>query len=102
MAVKKWADVRDAHVEAIGQERVAEGAARLLSRVRAHQLADMRKQRGLTQRDVAEAMSVSVGRVSQIEAGDVSSVDVLDRYVTAIGGHLELVATFGEEQVRVG
>jgi len=58
--------------------------------------------RGLTQREVAVAMGVSVGRVSQIESGDISGIDVLDRYVAALGGLLEIVANFGEEQFRVG
>ncbi len=44
-------------------------------------------------------MGVSVGRVSQIEHGDLSGLDVLDRYVTALGGRLDLVATFGDEQM---
>jgi hypothetical protein len=40
--------------------------------------------------------------VSQIEHGDLSGLDVLDRYVTALGGQLGLVATFGDEQLKVG
>lgn len=102
MAVKRWAEARTPHVEAIGADRVAQGTAQLLSRVRAARLADIRKRQGLTQRDVASSMGVSVGRVSQIESGSVSGVDVLDRYVTALGGRLEFIATFGEEQLRVG
>ena len=47
-------------------------------------------------------MGVSVGRVSQIESGDISGIDVLDRYVAALGSLLEIVANFGEEQFRVG
>jgi DNA-binding XRE family transcriptional regulator len=101
--MKRWSDVRDKHIAAAGgAEAVQEGEARLLTQVRAHRLAEIRKRQGLTQRDVATAMGVSVGRVSQIEAGDISGIDVLDRYVTAIGGLLEIVATFGEEQFKVG
>ena len=103
MSLKRWADVRDKHVAAAGgAEAVREGKERLLGQVRAHRLAEIRKRQGLTQRDVAAAMGVSAGRVSQIEAGDISGIDVLDRYVTAIGGLLEIVATFGDEQFKVG
>jgi DNA-binding XRE family transcriptional regulator len=102
MGAKKWSDVRAGHVDAIGAERVVLGASQVLARVRAHRLAEVRKQQGFTQRDVAEAMGVSVGRVSQIESGDLSGVDVLDRYVSAIGGQLEIMATFGDDHVRVG
>ncbi|GIH71491.1 helix-turn-helix domain-containing protein [Sphaerimonospora thailandensis] len=64
-------------------------------------LAEMRKRRGLTQTQVAERMGISVARVSQIENGDVSTREVLDRYVAALGGTLKLVADFGDEQLKV-
>jgi DNA-binding XRE family transcriptional regulator len=98
----KWSQIRETHLEAAGPSAVEAEASRLLSQVRAHRLAEIRKRRRLTQRDVAMAMGVSVGRVSQIEAGDLSGIDVLDRYVTAIGGLLEIVANFGDEQYKVG
>lgn len=103
MTMKRWSDIRDKHIAAAGgTEVVQKGKERLLTQVRAHRLAEIRKRQGLTQRDVAAAMGISIGRVSQIEAGDISGIDVLDRYVTAIGGLLEIVATFGEEQFKVG
>lgn len=103
MTMKRWNDIRDRHVAAAGgAEAVNDRTERLLGQVRAHRLAEIRKRQGLTQRDVASAMGISVGRVSQIEAGDISGIDVLDRYVTAIGGLLEIVATFGDEQFKVG
>jgi DNA-binding XRE family transcriptional regulator len=101
--MKRWSEIRDKHVSAAGgAETIREDKERLLAQVRAHRLADIRKRQGLTQRDVAAAMGVSIGRISQIEAGDISGIDVLDRYVTAIGGLLEIVATFGDEQFKVG
>ena len=102
MSTKKWSVVRGKHVEAAGPEVVAEHAERMLARVRAHNLAEVRRRKGLTQRQVADAMAVSTGRISQIEHGDLSGLDVLDRYVQALGGQLGLVATFGDEQVKVG
>lgn len=102
MSTKKWSDVRGKHVAAAGPEVVAKHAERMLARVRAHSLAEVRRRKGLTQRQVADAMGVSTGRISQIEHGDLSGLDVLDRYVQALGGQLGLVATFGDEQVKVG
>ena len=67
MSAVRWSDVRDKHVGAIGEQDVEQGKTRLLAQVRAHRLAEMRKRRGLTQRQVAQAMGVTVGRVSQIE-----------------------------------
>ena len=47
-------------------------------------------------------MGVSVARVSQIESGDVSTQDVLNRFVTALGGTLlKLIADFGDEQLKI-
>ncbi|GAA4961885.1 hypothetical protein GCM10023334_081180 [Nonomuraea thailandensis] len=40
-------------------------------------------------------------RVSQIEGGDVSTREVLDRYVAALGGTLKLIADLGDEQLKV-
>lgn len=94
MAFRKWTDVRSDHIERIGIERVAELTARLSLRLQMQALVDMRKRRRLTQGDIAESMGVSVGRVSQIESGDVAGIDVLERYVSALGGDLELTAIF--------
>jgi DNA-binding XRE family transcriptional regulator len=102
MSTVRWSEVRDKHVAAVGAEDVELGKARLLTQVRAHRLAEMRKRRGLTQRHVAQTMGLTVGRVSQIENGELAGIDVLDRYVSALGGNLQIVATFGDEQIKVG
>lgn len=102
MSTVRWSDVRGKHVERIGEDEVEQGKARVLAQVRAHRLAEMRKRRGLTQRQVAQAMGVTVGRVSQIENGELAGIDVLDRYVSALGGDLQIVANFGDEQIKVG
>jgi hypothetical protein len=44
---------------------------------------------------------VSVARVPQIESGDVSTQDVLNRLVAALGGTLKLIADFGDEQLKI-
>jgi transcriptional regulator with XRE-family HTH domain len=72
---------------------------RLLSEVKAHRLAQARKD--LTERDVAVVMGVSVGRVSQIERGEVTSVEALGRYADAVGGRLRVVVDFGDELVAL-
>jgi DNA-binding XRE family transcriptional regulator len=77
------------------------GARKLLAEARGHQLAQARKHLGVTQRDIAAAMGVSVARVSQIEHGDVISFEVIARYVEALGGRLDLVADFGDRTVRL-
>jgi predicted XRE-type DNA-binding protein len=63
-----------------------------------YHLAQMRKQRGLTRAEVARTMGVSQARVSRMEHGDIERMQVesIATYVAAIGGHLRLVADFGQ------
>jgi hypothetical protein len=40
-------------------------------------------------------MSVTKSRVSQIERGEVSTIETVARYVQAIGGRIQISAVFG-------
>jgi hypothetical protein len=42
-----------------------------------------------------------LARISQIEHGEVTSFEVIARYVEALGGRLDLVANFGDRTVRL-
>jgi len=98
MATKKWADVRAGIVQELGGEvAVAEAHQRNQAYIDAHRLAERRTSLGLTQAEVAERMGVTKSRVSQIERGEVSTVDVIARYVQALGGHLQISAVFGND-----
>jgi DNA-binding XRE family transcriptional regulator len=98
MATKKWKDIRSELVERIGGEAVvAEAHQRNQTYIDAKRLAERRTTLGLTQADVAERMGITKSRVSQIERGEVSTVDVISRYVQAIGGQLQISAVFGNE-----
>ncbi|WP_223167064.1 helix-turn-helix domain-containing protein [Nonomuraea sp. SYSU D8015] len=100
---KKWSDVRDGHIERAGGEKaLAETRGMIEAYVRAWHLAERRKNAGLTQSEVAEKMGVTKMRVSQIENGDVTSVEVLARSVEAIGGRVGLTATFDDGRYRMG
>ena len=50
---------------------------------------------------IARGRPVDVARVSQIEHGEVTSFDVIARYVEALGGRLNIVADFGDRTVRL-
>jgi hypothetical protein len=52
-------------------------------------------------KQIAGAMGVSVARVSQIEYGEVTSFEVIARYIEALGGRLDLVADFGDRTIRL-
>jgi len=102
MSVSKWSEIRGEHIERIGAEAFEAGKKRMLAEARGWRLAEIRRRRGLTQTQVAERMGVGKSRISQIEKGTVATRDVLDRYIEALGGHLSLMAEFGDEMLRVG
>jgi DNA-binding XRE family transcriptional regulator len=103
-SVSRWRD--SGHLEravatAGGQEAFDAAVAAMLDDSRGWRLAEMRRRRELTQEQVAARMGISIARVSQIERGDVSTQDVLNRYITALGGTLKLIADFGDEQLKI-
>jgi DNA-binding XRE family transcriptional regulator len=102
--VKRWRDTDHlprAVETAGGPEAFDNAVGEMLDEARGWRLAELRRRRGMTQEQVASRMSVSVARVSQIEAGTVSTQEVLARYIAALGGTLKLIADFGDEQLKV-
>lgn len=96
----KWD--RDAYIERVGGSEEAERRRKvLMARQGGYQLAEERKRRGLTQAQLAETMGVTGGRVSQIERGELSTIEAIARYVQALGGHLDLVANFADHSLTV-
>jgi DNA-binding XRE family transcriptional regulator len=99
---RDWEELeRELHIAGVSPEEIEVGARKLLATARGTQLADARRQMGLTQKEIAAALGVSIARVSQIEHGEVASFEVIARYVEALGGRLDLVADFGDRTVRL-
>ena len=80
--------------------------------IRLSELSELRRERGLTQVELAEALGVSQPAISKLEAAasqdNVSGSDIflstLAGYIEALGGRLELHATFPghpEEEIAV-
>jgi predicted XRE-type DNA-binding protein len=69
---------------------------------RGHELATLRRTRGLTQAQVADGMRVTTGRISQIERGSARlDIATIAAYLHAIGGELTIIATVGTHSVRL-
>lgn len=101
-----WDEVKEEVFDTVDTEDldvIAAGARRMVAEARAHRLAEMRRQLGLTQREVADRMHVRQERVSAIERGRTDSTEVgtVAAYVAALGGELEIVASFNGTRVVV-
>jgi DNA-binding XRE family transcriptional regulator len=102
-----WSEVR-ARGRAVDPRTPAEQAAgkataeeRQDAYVRGHQLAEMRTAAGITQAELAASLGVSQARVSKIEHGEISGIDVVRAYVLALGGSIDVLATIGDRTWRV-
>ncbi|MGN9807928.1 helix-turn-helix domain-containing protein [Micromonospora sp. BQ11] len=73
----------------------------MLASVSGAQLAEIRRQLGMTQSQLAEAAGLSQARISQIEKGEHTSLETLRAYVTGPGGHLDVVARIGNIRLDV-
>jgi predicted XRE-type DNA-binding protein len=88
----------------IDEDAVAAHRERILAGQRAYRLAEIRRNRGLTQTAVADEMHVSQRRVSAVEHGqlDRTELGTVVAYVQALGGRVEIIADFGDERIVVG
>ncbi len=64
-------------------------------------LTALREQAGLSQRELAVRLGVSQPRVAAIERAHNVTIDVLDSYVDAVGGQLEISVRKGSRKVSL-
>ncbi|MGH7750017.1 MAG: helix-turn-helix domain-containing protein [Candidatus Dormibacteria bacterium] len=64
-------------------------------------LRDLRHARSLSQQTLAKAMGTSQGEISKIETRVDMYVSTLRSYVEAMGGKLDIVATFSEGRYEI-
>ena len=108
MTSRSWSDVK---AEAMtsqpwlatdeAQTERAQIHAEHLDRIRGHELAELRKSAGLTQADVATVLGVSQARISQIEHGQIDSLDTLRAYATALGAEVSITVSRGPLTLKV-
>lgn len=81
-----------------GAERVAgiEDELRLAAGLTA-----LRENAGLSQRELAKRLGVSQPRVAAIERSRNVTLDVLEQYVTAVGGQLEITVRTGSKKLAL-
>lgn len=85
----------------VGPQRAAAANAGAEAKARAFLLAELRRQLGLTQRDVAKAMGVSQSALSQIESQSDMQLSTLRRLIEALGGQLDVTVRFGNRSMTL-
>lgn len=88
----------EAKADPVRRERIATYKRAMLD---ALALADLRAQRGITQRDVAGELGVTQANISRIEHEEDLYLSTLRGYVAALGGQLEVNAVFPDGKVTL-
>jgi DNA-binding XRE family transcriptional regulator len=103
----KWSDVRAKGRAADPRMTAEQAAGRALAKerheayIRGHQLAEMRQAAEITQAELAASLGVSQARSSKIEHGENSGIDVVRAYIQALGEHLDVIASIGDQTWRL-
>lgn len=97
MSTKRWVDLK-AKIPASRRENIDRHLKEELLEM---DLQEMRKLTGKTQVEVARVLEASQGQVSEMEKRDDYRLSTLRRYVSALGGELEVIANFGDKRIRL-
>ena len=64
-------------------------------------LAEIRKEAGFTQKDIAKMIGIKQPSLSKLESQDDIQVSTLQRLIQALGGQLELIAHMPGGDIRI-
>ncbi len=98
MKTTKWGDLK---LRRMMRDQIAKIEREADEELHEMELRDLREMAGKTQEEVAEAMQTAQSEISNLERRDDSRISTLRKYVTALGGELEVVASFGNRRVRL-
>jgi transcriptional regulator with XRE-family HTH domain len=94
---KKFSELR-ANMPEASQARAAARADAFIIEM---QLRELRKNRQVTQVELAKSMAIEQGSVSKIESREDMYVSTLREYIKALGGELKIVASFPDVDIQV-
>ena len=85
----------------VNESVVAGHVARMEAEERAYRLREIREEQGVTQQELAERLAITQPAVSALESGELdrSGLATLKAYVEALGGTVEVTASFGDRKV---
>jgi DNA-binding XRE family transcriptional regulator len=81
--------------------RVEREKIKVLAEILSYQLDELRQSRNVTQSELADSLGIHQPNVSRLESGQDPKLSTLRAYVAALGGHLELVAVFDDEYIKL-
>lgn len=92
---------RDLAERTMAPEAIARSKARVQAMIAAMPLQELRRARELSQAQLARALETTQPEVSKIESRADMYVSTLRSYIEAMGGKLEIVASFPDGDVRI-
>lgn len=85
----------------ISIERKGKIAERITETLAQMPLAELRQARKLTQEQIARSMNIKQASVSKMEGQADMYISTLRKYITAMGGELEIVAKFPDGNISI-
>lgn len=98
MKVHKWSELRK---KRFSPEQLARTDSRVEREILQMNLRAMRELTGKTQVELAKISKMSQSDLSKAEHRADHLVSTLRRYVEALGGQLDVIATFGDKTIKL-
>jgi hypothetical protein len=98
MKTKSWRAIR---AQKFSPAALAEIDREVAGELDEMDLRELREAAGKTQDEMAVALHTVQPEISRLEHRDDFHISTLRSYITALGGSLEVVATFGNRRVRL-
>ena len=98
MKTHKWSDIKAERFSLEEIEKIRKEAIRDLVE---EDLRTLREAAGVTQEELAERVAVDQSQISRLERQGDARLSLLKRYVEALGGELQIVATLHGKVVRL-
>ncbi len=97
MATHEWSEIKSK----MSPKRKARVDADVRRELLAMELRELRQEAGKTQAEVAEIAKMTQAELSKFERREDHLLSTLRRYVTALGGQLEVVAVFDNKRIAI-
>jgi len=97
MPVHRWKDLE----HKMGPSRRTQLRREVEQEILDMDLRGLRELVGKTQKDLAALVDQTQGQISETERRSDHRLSTLRRYVEALGGEIEVVASFGDKRIRL-